>query len=59
VSVKSVPGGYYNGTFDIWFNKTDPYDPWKLGGNNGAEIMIRLVNHERSQGAGNYKIDRD
>jgi hypothetical protein len=57
VSVKSVPGGYYNAAYDIWFNKTDPYDPWQFGGNNGAEIMIWLVTHEPRLGAGNYKID--
>ncbi len=26
VSVKTVPGGFYNAACDIWFNKTDPYD---------------------------------
>lgn len=26
VSVKTVPGGFYNAAYDIWFNKTDPYD---------------------------------
>jgi glycosyl hydrolase family 12 len=57
VSVKSVPGGDYNAAYDIWFNKTDPTDPWQLGGNNGAEIMIWLVTHERLQGTGNYQID--
>ena len=57
VSVKTVPGGYYNAAYDIWFNKTDPYDPWQLGGNNGTEVMIWLVNHEGHLGAGDYKID--
>jgi Glycosyl hydrolase family 12 len=57
VSVKSVPGGYYNAAYDIWFNKTDPANPWKLGGNNGTEVMIWLVNHEGRLGSGNYKID--
>jgi len=57
VSVNSVPGGDYNAAYDIWFNKTDPSDPWELGENNGAEVMIWLVNHQPPQGAGNYKID--
>jgi len=57
VSVKTVKGGYYNAAYDIWFNKTDPYDPWSLGDDNGAEVMIWLVNHEGKLGTGNYKID--
>jgi hypothetical protein len=59
VSVKTVQGGDYNAAYDIWFNKTDPYDPWSLGDDNGTEVMIWLVNHEGSLGAGNYKIDGD
>jgi Glycosyl hydrolase family 12 len=57
VTVKSVPGGYYNAAYDIWFNKTDPANPWKLRGNNGTEVMIWLVNHEGPQGSGSHKID--
>jgi Glycosyl hydrolase family 12 len=57
VSVNTVPGGDYNAAYDIWFNKTDPPDPWDLGENNGAELMIWLVNHQPPQGAGNYEID--
>jgi hypothetical protein len=40
VSVKSLPRGDYNAACDIWFNKTDPSNPWLLDGNNGAEVMI-------------------
>ena len=57
VSVTTVPGGYYNAAYDIWFNKTDPDNPWKLDGNNGAEVMIWLVTHEKSAGSGKYQID--
>jgi hypothetical protein len=57
VSVTTVPGGYYNAAYDIWFNKTDPSDPWQLGDDDGAEVMIWLVNHEGSLGTGNYTID--
>ena len=57
VSVTSVPGGYYNAAYDIWFNKTDPDDPSKLGGNDGAEVMIWLVTHEGALGSGHYQID--
>jgi Glycosyl hydrolase family 12 len=57
VSVTSVPGGYYNAAYDIWFNQTDPDDPWTLGRDNGTEVMIWLVTHEASQGSGHYKID--
>jgi hypothetical protein len=57
VSVKLMPIGYYNAAYDIWFNKTDPNDPWELGENNGAEVMIWLVNHEIPLGTGNYTID--
>jgi hypothetical protein len=58
VSVTTVPGGYYNAAYDIWFNKTDPDNPWALGRDNGTEVMIWLVTHEgSSQGSGHYQID--
>jgi hypothetical protein len=56
-SVKTVPNGYYNAAYDIKFNKTDPYNPWALGDDNGTEIMIWVVNHEEPLGTGNYQID--
>jgi hypothetical protein len=45
VDFSSIPGADYNGAWDIWFNRTDPADPSTIGQNNGAEVMIWLVNH--------------
>jgi hypothetical protein len=45
VSFTHIPGANYNGAFDIWFNRTDPADPYSLGQNDGTELMIWLVNH--------------
>jgi Glycosyl hydrolase family 12 len=55
--VGASPNIDYYAAYDIWFNKTDPPDPWELGENNGADLMIWLVNHQPPQGTGNYKID--
>lgn len=56
-TVTTVPGGDYNAAYDIWFNKTDPYDPGDLGDNNGTEVMIWVVDHEPPAGTGSYQID--
>jgi hypothetical protein len=45
VSLSAVPGGQYNATWDIWFNKTYPSNLYLHGQNDGAEIMVWLVNH--------------
>ena len=45
VSLDRVPGGDYNAAWDIWFNRTDPSNPYLLGQNDGTEVMIWLVNH--------------
>jgi hypothetical protein len=45
VSFSHVSGGDYNAAWDIWFNRTDPANPYLLGQNSGTEIMIWLVNH--------------
>ena len=45
VSFSSVPGGDYNAAWDIWFNRTDPSNLYLHGQDDGAEVMIWLVNH--------------
>jgi hypothetical protein len=44
VAWSGLPGHAHPG-IDMWFNKTDPADPYLLRQNNGAEIMVWFTGH--------------
>jgi hypothetical protein len=44
VAWSSLPGRAHPG-IDMWFNTTDPADPYLLRQNNGAEIMVWFTGH--------------